>query len=144
MKQKFYRTLLSLVLLLAGVALAHQSKEVADGAYRVIAGYTVNPAYTGQMNGLDLMVRDADGNLVANLEQAMTAVLIAPDGSELELTLRVGAEPGRYTANFIPTVPGNYMFRISGFIGEAEFTELFDHVAHSEPPVMDAATISLP
>ncbi len=139
-----YRFLLVAFLLAAGVAMGHQSKEVAGGAYRVIAGYMVNPAYSGQLNGLDLMVRDADGEPVANLEQAITAVLIAPDGSELELTLRAGAEPGHYTADFIPTVAGNFMFRISGFIGAEEFEELFDHVAHNEPPVMDAATISLP
>ena len=136
------RTLLASLLLVSGFALAHQSKEVGD--HRVIAGYMVNPAYTGQMNGIDLMVRDSAGELVANLEQAMTVVLIAPDGSELVLALRAGAEPGSYTANFIPTVPGNFAFRISGFIGDIEFEELFDHVSHSEPPVMDAASISLP
>ncbi len=139
---KIAKSLIAALVLLAGAAFAHQSIEV--GSHRVIAGYLVNPAYTGQLNGLDLMVRDAEGELVPNLEQALTVVLIAPGGAELELTVREGSEPGRYTADFIPTVAGNYMFRISGFIGDVEFEELFDHVAHSEPPVMDAADISLP
>ena len=144
---KLNRTLIALLaglILFAGNAQAHQSKEVGEGSYRVIAGYLINPAYTGQLNGLDLMVRDSDGEFVANLEQGLAVVLVAPDGSELELTLRAGAEPGHYTADFIPTVPGNYAFRISGFIGEVEFEELVNHVAHSDPPVMDAATITLP
>ena len=139
---KTARIIAAALALLAGTAFAHQSIEV--GTHRVIAGYTVNPAYTGQLNGLDLMIRDAAGELVPNLEQALTVILVAPGGEELELTVREGAEPGRYTANFIPTVPGNYAFRISGFIGDVEFEELFDHVSHSEPPVMDAADITLP
>lgn len=139
---KTARIIAAALALLAGTAFAHQSIEV--GSHRVIAGYTVNPAYTGQMNGIDLMIRDADGELVPNLEQALTVILVAPGGEELALTVREGAEPGRYTADFIPTVPGNYAFRISGFIGATEFEELFDHVSHSEPPVMDAADITLP
>lgn len=142
-KNRIILTVLS-IFLLAGSALAHQSKEVGDGAYRVIVGLTVNPAYTGQLNGIDLIIRDAEGEPVANLEQSLTAVLIAPDGSELMLTIRAGASEGTYTGNFIPTVVGDYQFRVSGFIGAVEFNELFDQPAHSHPTVLDAADISLP
>ncbi len=140
------RTLAALTaaLLLSGAALAHQSTEVGDGAYRVIVGLTVNPAYSGQLNAIDLMIRDADGEPVANLEQSLTAVVIGPDGSEVTLTLRAGDAEGSYTGNFIPTVSGDYQFRVSGFIGAVEFDELFDNPAHSHPTVLDAAGISLP
>lgn len=141
------RTILALgasLLLLSGSAFAHQSIEVGDGAYRVIVGLTVNPAYSGQMNGIDLIVRDADGEPVANLEQSLTAIVIGPDGSEVTLTVRAGATEGTYTGNFIPTSSGDYQFRVSGFIGAVEFDELFDNPAHSHPTVLDAAEISLP
>lgn len=138
-------TALIAVLLAGSVALAHQSIEVGDGAYRVIVGYLVNPAYTGQMNGIDLAIRDADNEPQMGLERSILAWVIAPDGTEVQLTLRANAaKEGWYTGNFIPTVAGNYTFRVSGFIGDIEFEEHFDEPAHSDPAVMDAATISLP
>lgn len=140
------RILLAVVasLLLPASALAHQSIEVGGGAFRVIVGLTINPAYSGQMNAIDLLVRDAAGEPVANLEQSLTAVVVGPDGSEVTLTLRSGASEGAYTGNFIPTVSGDYQFRVSGFIGAVEFDEVFDSPAHSQPIVLDAAEISLP
>ena len=144
---KFIRNLsILLAFALAGsAALAHQSIEIADGEYRVIVGLMVNPAYTGQLNGIDLIVRDAEGNPVENLEQSLSAVVITADGSELTLTLRPQADnPGTYTGDFIPTVSGDLHFRVSGFIGAVEFDELFDHVAHSDPVIIDSATITVP
>ena len=138
-------TALLAMALAGGFALAHQSKEVADGAYRVIVGYLVNPAYTGQMNGIDLAIRDANGEPMLGLERSILAWVIAPDGTELQLTLRANAaKEGWYTGNFIPTVAGNYTFRVTGFVGEVEFDEHFDEPAHSDPAVMDAGTITLP
>lgn len=138
-------TALIAVLLVGSVAVAHQSIEVADGAYRVVVGYLVNPAYTGQMNGIDLAIRNADNEPQMGLERSILAWVIAPDGTEVQLTLRANsAKEGWYTGNFIPTVAGNYTFRVTGFIGEIEFSEHFDEPAHSDPAVMDAGTISLP
>ncbi len=142
-----FRTIAAFLLgaaLLIGAASAHQSREVDDG-YRVIVGLMVNPAYSGQLNGIDLIVRDADGEPVENLAASLTAVVIGPDGTELTLTLRAQADrPGYYTGDFIPTEAGNYQFRVSGFIGAVEFSEVFDEPAHSDPHVLDAATIQVP
>lgn len=133
------------LLLAASPALAHQSKEVGEGAYRVIVGYLLNPAYSGQVNGIDLAIRDADGEPMLGLERSLLAWVIAPDGTQLQLTLRANpAKEGWYTGDFLPTQPGNYTFRVRGFIGQTEFDELFDEPSHSDPAVMDAATISLP
>lgn len=140
-------TLLSAILVLAalGAACAHQTIEVADGAYKVIVGLLVNPAYSGQMNGIDLAVRDADGNPIPGLEKSLTAVVIGPDGTELTLALRANsAKEGWYTGNFIPTVAGNYTFRIGGYIGDVAVDAYFDKPAHSDPAVLDAATIRVP
>lgn len=142
---RFAAIALTVIALFAGSAFAHQSKEVGDGAYRVIVGLLVNPAYTGQVNGIDLMVRDSEGEPVENLEQSLNAVVIAADGSELTLVLRAqSGNPGAYTGDFIPTLSGDLHFQVSGFIGSVEFDELFDHVAHSEPVIIDSATIEVP
>ena len=131
----------------AGTALAHQSIVVGD-AYRVTVGFVVNPAYAGQLNHLDLIVRTAGDapEFVEGLEGSLGAELIAPDGSgRLVLTVRaVRGQPGYYTADFIPTVPGDYAFRVFGFVGDVEFDEVFDHYTHYEPGVADPASISLP
>ncbi len=143
-RSKRLNALLAL-LVLSGFALAHQSKEVGDGAYRVVVGYLVNPAYSGQLNGIDLAIRNADGEPMMGLERSILAWVIAPDGTELQLTVRANADKeGWYTGNFIPTVAGNYTFRVSGFVGQVEFEELFDEPAHNDPAVMDGAAISLP
>lgn len=137
--------LIAALLLLAGAAFAHQSKEVGEGAYRVSVGLLVNPAYTGQLNGIDLIIRDTEGEPVEHLERSLTAIVIAADGSELVLTLRAQSDnPGAYTGDFIPTLSGDMQVRVSGFIGSLEFEELFDQVAHSDPVIIDSATISLP
>ncbi|HNR00140.1 MAG TPA: hypothetical protein PKN52_09060 [Trueperaceae bacterium] len=126
-------------------AYAHQSIAVLDSAYTVIVGLLVNPAYSGQLNGIDLAVRDAGGQAVTGLEKSLTAVVIAPDGSELTLTLRANsAKEGWYTGNFIPSVQGNYTFRVGGFIGTESFEAYFDEPAHSDPAVLDASTITVP
>lgn len=131
----------------AGTALAHQSIVVGD-AYRVTVGFVVNPAYAGQLNHLDLIVRTAGDapEFVEGLEGSLGAELIAPDGTErLVLSLRaVNGKPGSYTADFIPTLPGDYVFRVFGFVGDVEFDEVFDHYTHYEPGVADPASISLP
>lgn len=130
--------------LLGGFGFAHQSIEVGGG-FRVIVGYLVNPAYTGQVNGIDLAVRNADNELVTGLDRSLMVWVIAPDGTELQLALRTNAaKDGWYTGDFIPTVAGNYTFRVMGFVGDIEFDEHFDHPAHSDPYVLDAQSISLP
>lgn len=130
-----------------GSAAAHQSIIVGD-AYRVTVGFVNNPAYAGHLNHLDLIIRTAGDapEFVEGLAGSLGAELITPDGSE-RLTLRIRAvrnRPGYYTADFIPTISGNYTFRVFGFIDDVEFDEVFDAYSHSDPFVLDPASISLP
>ena len=138
-----------LTLAMASAALplahAHQSIEVTDGAYRVIVGYLVNPPYTNVLNGIDLAVRDANGNPVTGLEKSLDAWVMGPAGSEVKLTLRANRDKeGWYTGDFLPTAPGDYTFRVKGYVGTTAIDLLFDHVAHTEPAIMDIKDISLP
>jgi hypothetical protein len=60
--------------------------------------------------------------------------------NHLDLIVRTSeSEP-----QFVPTIAGNYSFRVWGFIGEVAFDEVFDRFAHSDPFVADPASISLP
>lgn len=136
---------LSVLLCLSGSVLAHQSIDVGDGAYRVSAGFHSEPAFTGVINGLELFVRDAAGNPVENLENSLSAWVLGPEGAELKLELSaVYGQPGAYSAVFLPTVVGDYSFRVSGFIGTVEFDEHFDDAGHYEPVVRDVSEVSIP
>src|SRR5690606_21951229 len=123
------------------------SKEVGDGAYTVVAGYIDAPLYAGQLEQVDISVTDAAGTGVDGLAEALIVEIIGPDGASVTIAVRAVRDgPGKYVADFIPTVVGNYDVRISGFIGEHEFEGLFSGVemVHADPVVADPATISVP
>jgi hypothetical protein len=134
-------------LLLAGLALtatAHETREVED-EFEFVVGYTTEPAYVGQMNGLDLRIfylngdghsRDDDHNdaddqyasdaqPVEGAEETLRAA-IQFGGESKELDLRaVWGQPGHYTADVVPTSTGAYSFQITGEIDGVDVTETF-------------------
>ena len=118
---------------LLSAAFAHDTQTVGEGTeqYRITIGYVNEPPYTEQLNGLDLIVRTPDDEPVENLENSLSASLIAPDGErtrELPLRAQYG-QPGHYTSDFILSEPGIYTFEIGGFIGglEVDLTLPYDH-----------------
>lgn len=139
-----------LFLLTAALALgvwgqAHQTIEVDDGSYRVVVGLLDAPLYAGEIEGIDLAVFDANDEPIENLATSLQATVISPTGGELSLTLRPqSGKPGYYTGDFVPSVAGNYQVRVVGFIGEVSFDELFDHISHADPAVIDPAAITVP
>ena len=117
--------LVSLTLLTAlTVAAAHDHHTVGEGEnqYEITLGYAREPAYTDELNGLDLFVHALDGEPVEHLEASLSAAIVAPDGeTRRDLPLRaVFGQPGAYTSDVILSEPGVYTFEITGFIGETE------------------------
>jgi hypothetical protein len=107
---------LSLALLrIAAPALAHGGVEV--GEYELVIGFLHEPAYAGEPNGLDLRVAHHEtGEPVAGLEDTLHAEIIFGSHSrELDLRPQFG-QAGAYTADVLPTVPGDYTFRVWGEI----------------------------
>lgn len=128
-------------------ALAHVTKPVGDGAYQVTLGFVAAPLYAGQVEQVEISVKDADGAGVEGLEASLRAVIMGPGGAALELPLRaVRNQPGQYLVDFIPTAVGVYDVRIYGFVGEFEFDEVYSGVdmVHADPVVNDPASISVP
>ena len=118
-------TLVSLSLLTAlTTAAAHDHHTVGEGENQVeiTLGYAREPAYTDELNGLDLFVHTMTDEPVENLESSLSVAIVAPNGeTRRTLPLRaVYGEPGAYTSDLILSEPGVYSFEISGFIGEAE------------------------
>ena len=106
-------------------ALAHERRTVAG--YTFIVGFMNEPALAYYPNALDLRVQDAGGQPVTGLEQTLRAEVIVGGGAqrrELELEPAFN-QPGRYFGYFIPTLPGDYTFRIYGQVGGQQVDESF-------------------
>lgn len=136
---------LLLALVAAGTALAHEHREV--GSYEIEVGWRNEPAYVNQPNGLHLGVMSLEeaneseegeheevegedahgsGGAVENLVGTLQAEIIFGDQTR-QLELRsVSGEPGVYTADILPTVPGSYIFHIFGNIEGNAIDETFN------------------
>ncbi len=122
--------LIALVAVLAIVALvlptiAHEGREV--GEFEIEFGWRVEPAYTTLFNGPEFTVKEHGGSEapVLGLEDTLQLEVIYGDRTKLLRIRPVFDTPGHYTADLIPTQPGDYTFRIVGKIGDTDVDESF-------------------
>ncbi|MCC6792389.1 MAG: hypothetical protein IT336_11925 [Thermomicrobiales bacterium] len=145
-----------LALLTPALASAHEHRDIADGRYSVVVGFSTEPAYSGFMNGLDFRVTDnslatpaADGGEptgapVEGLESTLQAEIIYGD-QKMTLVLEPRwRTPGAYDAWVVPTQPGDYSFRIFGTIGEVQIDETFTPGPETFSSVGDQAELQFP
>lgn len=131
----------AIVGLTSSVALAHGGREV--GEYEFTVGFFVEPAFEGQKNGVDLRV--AHHHEPVEGVEATLQVEIIKDDQTLTLPLRtVYNDPGRYTADFFPTSPGEYTFRFFGKVGNLDVDESFTSEADSFSSVNPTTEIQFP
>ena len=127
--------LLLAVLVTPGPVSAHERRDLAGGKYLAVVGFLTEPAFVDQMNGLDLTItskteKTADGKdkPIEGLEKTLKAQVIVGGGAkmlDLELRTRFGM-PGKYAAYFMPTKPGDYIFRVYGEIEGQRIDERFE------------------
>ena len=112
-----------LVVLVAMVA-AHEEREVGD--YALELGWRVEPAYTDLFNGPEIFIeKKASGEPVTGADDTLKLeVSFGADTKELKLR-EVYNDPGHYTADLIPTRPGDYTFHLTGKIGDLDVDETF-------------------
>jgi hypothetical protein len=102
---------------------AHEEREI--GTYSVELGWRVEPAYTTIFNGPEIFVFDENEQAVEGLEETLQLeVTFGPASKTLELR-PVWQDPGHYTADLIPTEPGDYSFHLTGTIGDTDVDEVF-------------------
>ena len=122
-------------------ALAHEHRVI--GNYELTVGWLNEPALAYEPNGLSLRVElfpngvpteeeetagtAEEGQPVEGLEEALQAEIIAGGGAQTrELTLDPAFnDPGHYESVIIPTVPGDYTFRVFGDLEGQEIDESF-------------------
>ena len=135
MKILIGRILLTFILLLVTLSAlvvtsrpvsAHERRDV--GNYQFVVGWIVEPSFEGMKNGLDLRVVTKEGaKPVEGLEKTLKWELthVASGASKTFDIRTVFRDPGHYTADIIPTVPGIYRFRLFGSIEGAEVNQTF-------------------
>lgn len=120
--------ILSLMILITipNTSYAHEKRTVA-GQYEFIVGFVHEPAFSGQMNGVDLRVL-SKSKPVEGLEQALQVTIMTPDGKQsMDVPLRtVYKEPGKYAGYFLPAQSGKYVFLIKGEIRGTAIDERFE------------------
>ena len=115
---------LGLLLTLALPAMAHEGREVGEAM--IVFGWRVEPAYTTLFNGPELSIVNHDTEEpIEGLEETLQLEISFGDQTKVLRLRAVWGEPGNYTADLIPTQPGDYNFRLSGTIGETEVDETF-------------------
>ena len=160
-----------LVALLAPAgAAARETRAVAHGRFELTVGFLDEPAYEGEPNGLYLRVYEVPTPLAepANGVAAQATPAATPEaspapaasptpvpGSELTaevaygpdvqpLKLEPAPQDGVYRAVFVPTQPGDYVFRIKGKLGGEDIAEEFRTSPQGIPPVVGVAGLQFP
>lgn len=128
MKQVVRLSIMMLLMLaLLATVSAHEGREVGDGKYLVEFGWRIEPAYTTLLNGPELTVSThGDEQPVEGLDETLE-IEVSYGGKSKMLRLRaISDSPGSYTADLMPTQPGDYTFHLTGTIGDAVIDEVFD------------------
>jgi len=134
--------LIALVALLLNfqLALAHESVTVGD--YEIEIGWVDEPAIVGQKNAIAINVSNTSGGEPQPVEDVSSlTVTVSYGGQSKELTLEPLGEdtPGQFAAPLLPTVPGEYMIKLGGSLGDTAV----DAEVHPEE-VATADTIQFP
>ncbi len=134
---------IGLALAIAGGASAHEERTV--GEYEVEVGFFEEPALVNQLNGVFLSVMKED-TPIKGLDETMKVELIVGGGAaKKELGFEaVEEEPGVYVAAFVPTVTGDYTFRIFGNIEDLDVDESFESGPGRFDPVESLDEIAFP
>lgn len=133
---------LGLFICVFAITFAHEGREVGD--YVMEFGWREEPAYAGMINGPEVYVEHHDtGDFPAEVEVDLRAEVTFGSESKTVL-LEEGEETGHFTATLIPTLPGDYTFRIFGTIGDVEVDETFNSADGEFSTVEPASDVMFP
>jgi hypothetical protein len=110
---------------LPGTASAHEPRDI--GKYHFVVGFINEPAIVEQPNGIDLTVTDIGTKQpVEGLEKTLKAQFVV-GGATQDVALRARfGQPGKYTADVIPTKAGTWKFHFTGQINGDNVDQMFE------------------
>lgn len=145
-------TTAALILFPTATAFAHGEARTGDLVLTI--GFSVEPAFAGQPNAVQLVV-ERDGQPVTDLrtgdvqvevtygDETSEPMDLSPafffEGGEL-----VFGEPGDYHADFVPSQPGKYTFHLRGTIDGEKVDEEMTSGPETFSAVEDVAAASFP
>jgi len=135
---------------LATPVAAHIVKHV--GPYTVALGWVHEPAYVGQLNAVQVVIKDAKGNPVSDLTADDLKVVVSTAGQQSDpLSLAPTFDedtglgiPGDYEAPLIPTSPGDYTFHVTGMIHSTKIDETATSSDTTFDSVVDPSAVQFP
>ena len=124
-------------------AFAHEGREVGD--YVIEFGWRIEPAYVGIINGPEFTVEHHEtGEPVEGLESTLSLMVQFGDQSKTLTVYPVFGEPGHYTADLLPTRPGDYSFHMTGTIAGTHVDEMFTSADGEFSPIEPSTDIEFP
>jgi hypothetical protein len=138
--------LLTMLVLLAGPAAAHEERDV-DG-FGMVVGFGQEPAYAGQPNSV-LLLLSKGGTPVTDLGDTLFVTVGFGDQTKdlsVEPFFEIGefGTPGDYRAWFIPTRAGQYSFHFTGTIRGTKIDETFTSGPKTFDDVVSPADVEFP
>ena len=138
------------LLLVTGVADAHIVKTF--GKYTVALGWVHEPTYVGEQNAVQVVIKDASGKAVTDLNDGDLKVTVSTGGQTSDALPLLNTfdpdtglgVPGDYEAPLIPTAPGDYTFHLTGSIDGTTVDETATSSDSTFNSVVDATGIQFP
>jgi hypothetical protein len=132
-----------LTLVATQFAFAHERRTV--GKYDFLVGWANEPAYASQSNAIFLAVTDTQTKKpVTGLDKTLQAEVIFGARSMVVPLTESDENPGSYTAPFVPTRVGSYIFHFSGQVAGQTVDEKFESGPNTFDDVQDIAALQFP
>lgn len=134
----------------AGVADAHVVKTFDN--YTVALGWVHEPTYVGEQNAVQVVIKDASGKAVTDLNDGDLKVTVSVGGKTSDALPLLNTfdpdtglgVPGDYEAPIIPTAPGDYTFHLTGSIDGTTVDETATSSDSTFDSAVDATGIQFP
>jgi hypothetical protein len=133
--------MLTFALVGGGAASAHAHEIVDVGPLRLVVGFGVEPAYTGQPNSVSVLL-SRDDRPVTNARGLEVEVSFGD--ASVVLPMETFGDTGDYRASFIPSQPGDYTFRVRGRVDGERIDEEFTSGPSTFSPVEDPSSATFP
>jgi hypothetical protein len=145
LKKSFVGAALALMvgLVFTTTALAHGHVDVGD--YQLVIGFRVEPAYSGEPNGLELVVTNEEtGEPVTGLEDSLKVEIVRGSHKQALPLRAMFGEEGAYTADVVPAEAGDYTWHIFGDIEGTPVDVSMTSSPDTFSPVHDKSEIAFP
>jgi hypothetical protein len=141
---------LLLSLLSAPIVAAHG--HTAASGFNFVIGWAGEPALVGQPNAVQLFVYDQDEKPITDISADAISVVVTTagqDSSSLSVSAAFDVEegfgtPGEYSAQIIPTAPGDYTFHFTGTIHDKAIDVSMTSGAETFDEVVAPADLEFP